>query len=164
MIISTYKIHIETMTCLLSYHDPPMKSLLGHPVKPIFFQHLDIIMLLLQGDISSMFGFDSAVDLGDRDHTVDDGWFDVVRFLAYSTSDSILGHIFVSVEIYRSSWSCMPIPTYEIHAETMTCLLSYHDLPCEPLLSHSVRPTLFGIWMSSCFLFWDTLIWFVDLI
>ena len=43
----------------------------------------------------------------------------------------------------------------------MTCLLSYHDLPCEPLLSHSVRPTFFGIWMSSCFSFWGILVLFV---
>ena len=52
-------------------------------------------------------------------------------------------------------------PTYEIHAKMMTCLLSYHDLPCEPLLSHSVRPTFFGIWMSSCFSFWGILVLFV---
>ena len=58
-----------------------------------------------------MFGFDSAMDLGDKDHTFDDGWFDVVRFSAYPTSDSILGHISVSIEIYRShgvAWSSSP--------------------------------------------------------
>ena len=66
-------------------------------------------------------------------------------FLTYHTSDAILGHIFVLVEIYRSSWSYMIISTYEIHIETMTCLLSYHDPLVEPLLGHSVRPTLFNI-------------------
>ena len=39
----------------------------------------------------------------------------------------------------------MITPTYEIHAEMITYLLSYHDPLVEPLLSHSVRPTLFGI-------------------
>ena len=36
----------------------------------------------------------------------------------------------------------MLVPIYGMHVETMTCLLSYHDLPRAPLLSHSVRPTL----------------------
>ena len=36
MIISTYEIHIETMTCLLSYHDPLVEPLLGHSVDPHF--------------------------------------------------------------------------------------------------------------------------------
>ena len=63
-------------------------------------------------------------------------------FSIYHTSDSILGHISLSIEIYRFSWSCMIISTYEIHTETMTCLLSYHDPLVEPLLGHSVRTTL----------------------
>ena len=45
----------------------------------------------------------------------------------------------------------MLIPIYGIYTETMTCSLSYHDPLVEPLLSHLVRPTLFGIQMSSCF-------------
>ena len=103
-----------------------------------------------------MFGFDSAMDLDDWDHVFDDRWFDVVRFSAYSIFDSILGHISISVEIYRSSQSCILIPNYKIHAETMTYLLSYHDPPVESLLSHPVRPTFFGIQMSSYFPFWGT--------
>ena len=126
------------------------------------FRHLDIIMLLISGNVSLMFGLDSTVDLGDRDHTFDDGWFDVVWFSAYSTSDSILGHIFFLAKIYRSLWSHMIFPTYEIHAKMMTYLLSYHDLPGEPLLSHSIRLTPFGIWMSSRFSLWETLLWSVD--
>ena len=50
----------------------------------------------------------------------------------------------VSDEIYRYSWSCLFISTYEVHTKTMTCLLSYHNLPMEPFLIHSVRLTLFG--------------------
>ena len=78
------------------------------------------------------------------------------NFLTYHTSDAILGHIFVSIEIYRSSWSCMLISTYEVHTKMMTYLLSYHDLPGEPLLSHSIRLTPYGIWTSSCFSSWDS--------
>ena len=63
-------------------------------------------------------------------------------FSIYHTSDTILGHISLSVEICRSSWSCIIIFIYEIHTETMTCLLSYHDPLVEPLLGHSVRSTL----------------------
>ena len=66
-------------------------------------------------------------------------------FSIYHTFDAILGHIFLLVEIYRSSWSCMIISTYEIHIETMTYLLSYHDPLMEPLLGHSIKPTLFDI-------------------
>ena len=51
---------------------------------------------------------------------------------------------FVSDEIYRSSWSCMLIPTYKIHAETMTCLLSNHDPPIKSLWTHLVRLAFFG--------------------
>ena len=110
-----------------------------------FGWYLDIIMLIIIGDILLMFGSDSVMDMDDWDCTFDYGWSDVVRFFfsIYNTSDSILGHIFVSIEIYKSSWSCMLVPTYEIHTETMTCLLSYYDLPWKPFLSHLVRPTLF---------------------
>ena len=70
------------------------------------------------------------------------------NFFIYHTSDAILGHISVLVEIFRFPLICMIIPTHKIHTKTMTYLSPYHDLPVEPLLSHSVRPTLFGIWMS----------------
>ena len=66
-------------------------------------------------------------------------------FLIYHTFDAILGHILVLIEIYRSLWSCILIPIYEIHAETMTCLLFYHDSPVESFLDHSIRLTLFSI-------------------
>ena len=66
-------------------------------------------------------------------------------FLIYHTSDAILGHISLSAEICRSSWSHMILITHEIHVETMTCLLSYHDLPRDPFLGHPIRLTLFDI-------------------
>ena len=49
----------------------------------------------------------------------------------------------------------MITPTYEMHTETMPFLLSCHDPLVEPLLSHSLRPTLFCIQMSSCFIMGD---------
>ena len=60
--------------------------------------------------------------------------------MIYHTFDVILGHISVSVESYRSSWSYMITPAYGMHTETRTCLLFYHDPPVEPFLSHSVGP------------------------
>ena len=106
-----------------------------------FGWYLDIIMLLLLGDIPMIYGPDLVVDMDDWDCTFDDGWSDVCFFI-YHTSDAIIGHISLSVEIYRSSWSYMIISTYEIHIETMTCLLTYHDPLVEPLLGHSIKPTL----------------------
>ena len=95
-------------------------SLSGASLEPSsqarIFRHLYVIMLLIPGDVFLTFGF--ALDYGDR--TFDNGWFHVTKFLTYHTSDAILGHIFISIEIYISSWSCMLIPTYEIHIETMT--------------------------------------------
>ena len=85
------------------------------------FRHLDIIMLLLLGDASLIFGFDVIVGMDDWDYTFDDEWFDVVRFLIYHTSSVILGHISSSVEIFRSSLICMIIPIYEIHTELIIC-------------------------------------------
>ena len=66
-------------------------------------------------------------------------------FMIYHTFDAILGHVSFLAEIYRSSWSYMLVPTYEIHIEAMTYLLSCHDSPVESLLSHSVKLTLFSI-------------------
>ncbi|KAL6315038.1 hypothetical protein AAG906_030878 [Vitis piasezkii] len=40
-------------------------------------------------------------------------------FLIYHTSNAILGHISLLVEIYRSSWSRMILITYEMHVELM---------------------------------------------
>ena len=86
----------------------------------------------------------------------DDRWFHVTWFLTYRTFDAILGHISVLDEIYKSSWSCMLIPTCEMYAETMTCSLFYHDPSVEPLWIYSARPTFFSIWLPSCLLFQET--------
>ncbi|WJZ81397.1 hypothetical protein VitviT2T_001242 [Vitis vinifera] len=52
-------------------------------------------------------------------HMIEDRRFHATRSSTYHTFDVILGHISVSIEIYGSSWSCMLIPTYEIHVDTM---------------------------------------------
>ena len=109
------------------------------------FRHLDIIMLLLVGNASLMFGSDIAMDLEYRDHTFDDRWLDVTWFSDLSHIRCHTRAYSVSDEIYRSSWSCMFIPTYGMHAETMTCSLSYHGPSMGSLLSNSARRTLFGI-------------------
>ena len=61
------------------------------------------------------------------------------NFPTYHTSDAILGHIFVLVEICKSPLICMIIPIYEIHVELMICfhftMIPYWSL----FLSHSVR-------------------------
>ena len=41
-------------------------------------------------------------------------------------------------------------------------LLSYHDPPVESLLGHLVRLTLFSIYISSCFFFWEMSLWCLD--
>ena len=117
-----------------------------------FSWYLDTIMLLLLGDAFVMFGPDLVANMDDWDYTFYDGWSDVVWFLflfifIYHTFDAILGHISLSIDIYRSSWSCMIISTYKIYTETMTCLLSYHDPLVEPLLGHTVKLILSDIVM-----------------
>ena len=102
-------------------------------------------MVLLLGDVSLMFGpIQLRIWMTGIAHLMMDDPM-LSDFSIYHTFDVILGHISVLVELFRSPLICMIIPTYEVHIKTITCLLSYHDLPMEPLLSHSVRLTLFDI-------------------
>ena len=142
MITPTCGMYTETRTCSLSYRDLPGEPLLSDSVKRT--------LLTFRCPHASSFercllicGLDSAMDLGDWDHTFDDRLFDVVRFSAYSTFDSILGHIFILIEIYRSSWSYMITPTCGMHTETRTCSLFYHGPSMEPPLSHPIKPVFF---------------------
>ena len=57
-----------------------------------------------------MFGPDLVVDVDD--------WVPSI-FSTYHTSDAILGHILVSVEICRYSLLYMIIPIFEIHVKLM---------------------------------------------
>ena len=68
-------------------------------------------------------------------------------FSTYHTSDAILGHIFVLVEICRSPLICMIIPIYEIHVKLMIYFLFYDDSLVEYFLSHLVRFILSNIVM-----------------
>ena len=96
-------------------------------------------------------------------------------FPTYRTSNVILGHISLSIKIYRSSWSRMILITYDMYVELMVyCYLimipewslspSGVSPRVESLLGHLVRFTLFDIWMLSCFFFWETSFWCLDLI
>ena len=55
--------------------------------------------------------------MDDWDYTFDDGWFEVIRFFDLPYIYAILGHISVSIEIYRSSWSHMIFTTHKMHVE-----------------------------------------------
>ena len=84
----------------------------------------------------------------------------LTRIVHLMIDDLVLPN-FLSTTLLMPYWGifpsgiCMLVPTYGIHAETMTYLLSYHDILGEPFLSHSVRLTLFGIRMSSRLFFWE---------
>ena len=67
------------------------------------------------------------------------------NFLTCHTSDAILGHISVLVEICRSPLIYMIISIYNIHAELMIYFLFYVDSLVEHFLSHSVRLILSDI-------------------
>ena len=115
------------------------------------FRHLYVIMLLIPRDVSLTW-----VRFGlQRSHI---WWwmischpiFDLPYIWCHTRAYS------VSNEIHWSSWSRMIVSIYEIHIETRTCSIFYHDPPVEPFLSHLVRLAFFGIQMSSCFPFWGT--------
>ncbi|RVW75364.1 hypothetical protein CK203_052953 [Vitis vinifera] len=54
--------------------------------------------------------------------------------------DFLIYHIFDAILGYRSSRSCMIIPTYGMLTETMAGSLPCHDPSMEPLWSHPTRP------------------------
>ena len=109
-------------------------------------------------------GPDSVIDLDDRDHTFDEGWFDVTYFLDLSHIRCHTGAYSVSDEIHGSSWSYMIIITYWMHTETLTSLLPNHDTSVDPLWIYLARPSCLDIWLLSFFLFWDTFLGCMDLI
>ena len=132
MLISTYEVHTKTRTCSLFIMIPWWS--LSWATQPAFnFQHLNVVILLLRDMSLLMRRSDSVLDLDYGDQILDDGWFHVIQSPTYHISDAILWHIFVSIEICRSSWSCMLISTNEIRTKMMTYLLSYHDPLVEPL-------------------------------
>ena len=172
MIISTYEIHSETRTCSLFYYDPPVEPLLSHLVRPIFFQHLYAIMLLILGDVSLTFEF----VLGYGDHTFDDGWFHVTRFPIYHTSMPYWG-IFPFqlrvIDLHGATWSlpltrCTPrrgrvryfimIPQWSLSWATKSSCLTFvcHHASCSGrrFLNVWVRFRLRGLHIS-CYPIFD---------
>ena len=69
-------------------------------------------------------------------------------FLTYHTSDSILGHISFSIEICRSPWIRMIIPSYEMHIVLRIRFHFFLDSPLKPSFSHSVKLILSDIVMN----------------
>ena len=86
-----------------------------------FGWYLDIIMLLLLGDVSLMFGpIQLRIWMTGIAHLMMDDPM-LSNFSIYQTFDAALGHISVLVEICRSPLICMIILSYEIHIELMIC-------------------------------------------
>ena len=98
-------------TFILSWF--PSEASLEPFIQTLIFLHLVAVMLLIPRDVSLMFGFDVDYIY----HTFDDGWFEVIQFFDLPYIYVILGHISVSIEIYRSSWSHMILTTHEMHVK-----------------------------------------------
>ena len=112
MLIPTYEIHV--MAYLLSYHDPPMESLLSHSVRLAFFGIWMSSYFLFWG---TPFLFVDPIQLWTWMNRIAHSMMDDLTssdFSTYHTSDAILGHISYSVKICRSSLICMIIPSYKM--------------------------------------------------
>ena len=84
--------------------------------------------------------------------------------LTCHTSDAILGHIpFRARSTDLQGVACLS-PLARCTLRWLIGSLFYDGLPMEPLWSHSVRPTFLGIWLSPCFLSWETFPSCLDLI
>ena len=110
----------------------------------------------------------------------DDRWFHATRSATYHTSDAILGHISISIEIYGSSWSCMLILICETYAEMTIYSLSSrwflsgayrepsrqaHAFRCLDVDMLSSEGRLFYMWdWFSCRHRWFEFIWFFDML
>ena len=110
----------------------------------------------------------------------DDRWFHATRSSTYHTSDAILGHISISIEIYGSSWSCMLILICETYAEMTIYSLSSrwflsgayrepsrqaHAFRCLDVDMLSSEGRLFYMWdWFSCRHRWFEFIWFFDML
>ena len=99
----------------------PRGASLGPSSQAHTFLHLVVIMFLILG---YAFWFVGPIQLRTWmvriTHLVMEN-FVPSDFLTYHTSDAILGHISILVEICRSPLICMIIPIYEIHVKLMIC-------------------------------------------
>ena len=152
MIIPSYKIHVEAMTFLLSYHNPLVEPLLSHSVRPTLFCIQMSSCLLLGEPFGRLDLIQSRMWMTGIAHLLI-GDLTSFDFFGLSYVRCHTGAYLVSDKIYRSSWSRTIISTYEIHIETRTHSLFYYDPPMEPSMSHLVKPAFLGIQMSSYFPF-----------
>ena len=113
------------------YEDSSVETLGSHLVR-LALLDTQMSSCFLPGYAYWMFVSNSVMDLDDRDHTFDEGWFDVTYFSGLSHIWCYTGACSISDEIYGPSWSCMTIITYWMHTETLTCSLPYHDTSVEP--------------------------------
>ncbi|RVW77329.1 hypothetical protein CK203_043725 [Vitis vinifera] len=140
---SIMPLHLGEVTCsriddsMLSDLRPIIHfgAIQGHiSIRMRFTDHEGVACLSLFGEISPLVcmiihGYEiharSMFDLILSGYSVEPLLSHSARFIPFDivdrsgTFDAILGHISVSIEIYGSSWSCMLIPTYEIHVDTM---------------------------------------------
>ena len=85
------------------------------------FWYLDVLMLLL---LRYAFWYVDSIKLWTWMTTITHLVIDDLvpyDFSTYHTSDAILGHISILVEICRCPLICMIIPIYEMHIELMIC-------------------------------------------
>ena len=105
--------------------------------------HLDIVMLLLLGDVFLMVKFVSVrVWITGITHLTRDDLMtpDLLCSVTYSMP---YWSIFpFQIWFYRSSRVCMLIPIHDIGVEMMVWSLFYDDPSVEPLRGHSARPTI----------------------
>ena len=106
--------------------DPPVESLWSYPIRSVpFGTYMSSCFLL--GYAFLICGSDSVMDSGDQDCIVDDWWFDVSwSFRPVTHSMPYWGIFALSIEICRSPWICMIIPSYDIHVRLM---IRFHFVP-----------------------------------
>ena len=126
--------------------------------------YLNIVMLLLLGVVSLMFRSNSAVFGLPGSCTWRWMIWCHLIFQIYHIFDVILGHIPFrekSTDLHRVA--CL-FPLARCMLRWLIGSLFHDDPSVEPLWSHLARPTFLGIWLSSCFLSWETFPSCLDLI
>ena len=100
---------------LLSYHDPPVESLLGYPVRPVFLGiWISCIFFFWEMPLWCLDSIQLWIGIIGTTHLMMDDLM-LFDFMIYHTLDAILGYISSSFQICRSPLICMIVPSCEIH-------------------------------------------------
>ena len=126
--------------------------------------YLDIVIFLLLGFTFFRFRSDSVVFGLPRSRTWRWMIWCHLIFLIYHIFDVILGHIPFQVRSIDFQGVACLSPLARCTFGWLIGSLFYDDPSVEPLWSHSARPTFLDIWLSSCFLYWETFPSCLDLI